>query len=128
MANPNNKVDKSAYTIEEAACFPTYSILPLDDVHLRSGKVLNKDSPIIEEPVEQGESSETTQTKVQNQKGANITKTPPYPERLVEQQNQNQITLPEFDILDELKNAYVKIPLLKAIKEIPIYEKTIKEL
>ena len=124
MANPNNKADKSAYTVEEAAYYPAYSILPLDDVHLRSGKVLKKDSPpIIEEPAEQGESSETTQTKVQNQKGANITQTPPYPERLVEQQIQNQITLPEFDILDELKNAYVKIPLLKAIKEIPIMQK-----
>ena len=36
--------------------------------------------------------------------------------------------LPEFDILDELKNTYVKIPLLQATKEIPIYAKTIKEL
>jgi len=55
MANPNNKVDKFAYTVEEATCFPTYSILPLNDVHLRSGKVLKMDSPpIIEEPTEQG--------------------------------------------------------------------------
>lgn len=37
------------------------------------------------------------------------------------------MNLPEFDILDELKNAYVKIPLLKSIKEIAIYAKTIKE-
>eukprot|EP00253_Pinus_taeda_P005658 PITA_05658 len=128
VANPNNKVDKSAYTVEEAAYFPTYSILPLNDVHLSSGKVLKKDSPpIIEEPIEQGESPETSQTEIQIQKGKTITtQTPPYPERLVEQQK--EITLPEFDILDELKNAYVKIPLLKAIKEIPIYAKTIKEL
>lgn len=83
--------------------------------------------PIIEEPTEQGESPETSQTGIQIQKGKTITtQTPPYPERLVEQQK--EITLPEFDILDELKNAYVKIPLLKAIKEIPIYAKTIKEL
>ena len=38
------------------------------------------------------------------------------------------MSLPEFDILDELKNSYVKIPLLQEIKDIPIYEKTIKEL
>ena len=128
MENPNNKVDKSAYTVEEATCFPSYSILPLNDVHLRSGKVLKKDSPpIIEEPTKQGESPETSQTEIEIQKGTNITtQTPPYPERLVEQQNKT--ILPEFDILDELKNAYVKIPLLKAIKEIPIYAKTIKEL
>ena len=87
VANPNNKVDKSAYTVEEAAYFPTYSILPLNDVHLRSGKVLKKDSPpIVEEPAEQGESSETAQTEIQVQKGKSITtQTPPYPERLVEQ-------------------------------------------
>eukprot|EP00253_Pinus_taeda_P009463 PITA_09463 len=128
VANPNNKVDKSAYIVEEATYFPTYSILPMNDVHLKSSKVLKKDSPpIVEEPTEQGESSETTQTEIQVQKGKSITtQTPPYPERLVEQPK--EITLPEFDILDELKNAYVKIPLLKSIKEIPIYAKTIKEL
>eukprot|EP00253_Pinus_taeda_P021145 PITA_21145 len=128
VANPNNKVDKSAYTVEEAAYFPTYSILPLNDVHLRSGKVLKKDSPpIVEEPTEQGESPKASQTEIQVQKGKTITtQTPPYAERLVQQPK--EITLPQFDTLDELKNAYVKIPLLKAIKEIPIYAKTIKEL
>jgi hypothetical protein len=35
---------------------------------------------------------------------------------------------PEFDILNELKNICVKIPLLQAIKDIPIYNKVIKEL
>jgi hypothetical protein len=34
----------------------------------------------------------------------------------------------EFDILTELKNVCVKIPLLQAIKDVPIYAKTIKEL
>ena len=38
------------------------------------------------------------------------------------------MSLLEFDILDEMKNTYVKIPLLQAIKDIPIYAKTIKEL
>lgn len=38
------------------------------------------------------------------------------------------MTLPEFYILDELKNVYVKIPLFQAIKKIPIYAKTIKKL
>ena len=35
---------------------------------------------------------------------------------------------PEYDILNELKNVCVKIPLLQAIKDIPIYSKVIKEL
>jgi hypothetical protein len=38
------------------------------------------------------------------------------------------ISLPEFDVLDELRNACVKNPLLQAIKDIPIYTKSIKEL
>ena len=35
---------------------------------------------------------------------------------------------PNFDLLGELKNLCVKIPLLQAIQDIPIYEKNIKEL
>jgi len=38
------------------------------------------------------------------------------------------LILPKFDIFDEFKNSYVKIPLLRAIKEIPIYAKIVKEL
>jgi hypothetical protein len=34
----------------------------------------------------------------------------------------------EFDIMNELKNVCVKIPLLQAIRDVPIYTKTIKEL
>ena len=33
-----------------------------------------------------------------------------------------------YDFLDELRNVCIKIPLLQAIKEIPILAKTIKEL
>jgi hypothetical protein len=35
---------------------------------------------------------------------------------------------PNFDIVGELKNLYVNIPLLQTLQDIPIYEKTIKEL
>jgi hypothetical protein len=38
------------------------------------------------------------------------------------------ISLPEFDVLDELRNVCVKNPLLQVIKDIPIYTKAIKEL
>jgi hypothetical protein len=34
----------------------------------------------------------------------------------------------DFDIIGELKNLYIKIPLLQALKDIPIYAKTIREL
>jgi hypothetical protein len=36
-------------------------------------------------------------------------------------------TRPKFDILNELKNICVKITLLQAIKDIPIYSKVVKE-
>jgi hypothetical protein len=35
---------------------------------------------------------------------------------------------PNFDIVGELKNLYINIPLLQALQDIPIYAKTIKEL
>ena len=62
VSNPSNKLDRLAYHVEEATYYPTYSILPIQDVHLRSGKVLQKDSPpIIEEQIEQGEQSQQSQ-------------------------------------------------------------------
>lgn len=36
--------------------------------------------------------------------------------------------MPQFDVLDEMRNVYVKILLLQTIKDIPIYTKAIKEL
>ena len=53
-------------------------------------------------------------------------RTPPFPERLVKEKI--SVSLPEFDVLDELTNVCVKISLLQAIKDIPIYTKAIKEL
>lgn len=121
-------MERPAYNVEEATYFPTYSILHVQDIHLRFGKLLHKDSPlIIEEQIEQREQSKKSNPKNQIQQGKTImTQTPPFPERLVEQKT--SISLPKFDILDEIKNSYVKIHLLRAIKDIPIYTKTIKEL
>jgi hypothetical protein len=52
-------------------------------------------------------------------------KVPPYLDQLV---IKKPTTQPEFDILNELKNICVKIPLLQAIKDITIYIKVVKEL
>jgi hypothetical protein len=41
---------------------------------------------------------------------------------------EKSITPSEHDFLNELKNICVKIPLLEAIKNIPIYTRTIREL
>jgi hypothetical protein len=50
---------------------------------------------------------------------------PPLPKRLM---IEKPAVYPNFDIIGELKNLYVKIPLLQALQDIHIYAKTIKEL
>lgn len=54
-----------------------------------------------------------------------ITSSPPFLERLI---IPRPIGYPDFDLLGELKNIFIKIPLLQAIQNILIYHKTIKEL
>jgi hypothetical protein len=113
---------------------------------LRSGKTLNKTHPVTrtipkviiqeheEEPVDDlsnwaslkdviipknkvSESHHNIQTQVPQ--------TPPFLERLIIGKT---IAQSEVDIMNELKNVCVKIPLLLAIRDVPIYTKTIKEL
>jgi hypothetical protein len=38
------------------------------------------------------------------------------------------VIYPNFDIVGEIKNLYIKIPLLQALQDIPIYAKMIKQL
>jgi hypothetical protein len=63
--------------------------------------------------------------KIPQNEPSQITKVPPYPDRLL---IKKPTTRPEFDILNELKNICVNIPLLQAIKDISIYSKVVKEL
>jgi hypothetical protein len=63
--------------------------------------------------------------KLPQNEPSQITKVPPYPDRLV---IEKPTTQPEFDILNGLNNICVKIPLLQAIKDIPICNKVVKEL
>jgi len=98
---------------------------------LRSGKVLQKEPPIAEKQEENEENVNGTPT--QRKQNDNIKNKqiqplhpPPFLERLV--QAKLLMSIPQFDVLDELKNIYIKIPLLQAIKDIPIHTKAIKEL
>ena len=54
-----------------------------------------------------------------------IISSPPFPERLT---LLKLIISSYFDLLGELKNIFIKIPLLQAIQDILIYAKIIKEL
>ena len=51
---------------------------------------------------------------------------PPFPQKLI-QSTPIQIEEQSFDIIDQLKNMHVQIPLFQAIKNVPIYGKAIKE-
>src|SRR5271168_711709 len=130
--------------------FPAYMIVPLNDVQLRSGRVLYKPSIDVqkqiiseEDSLEANKGSEASLQNPSIQKGKEkeltpttpiveqpaSSSTPPFTERLqIDKGVEKQILLPDYDFLDELKNVCIKIPLLQAIKEIPILAKTIKEL
>lgn len=49
----------------------------------------------------------------------------PYPDRL---SFEKSLVKPKFDILGELMNLCVKVPLLQAIRDVPMYAKKIWEL
>jgi hypothetical protein len=107
--------------------------LGINDIHLRSGKVLHQDAPIIfEEPTEDetlNQINNNDSTNPINQTSSFVINqtqqfdTPTFLERLA---LENQITKSGYDLLDELKNVCIKIPLLQAIKDIPIYAKIVK--
>jgi len=106
--------------------------LDLNDIQLRSGKVIQKNSPIIEEQIEEetldpliNKENQQTSTSIDQTQQNQQTQTPPFPKRL---NLHKQILQPEFDLLDELKNVCIKIPLLQAIKDIPIYAKIVREV
>jgi hypothetical protein len=138
IPNPNNRPTQPVQNLE-VQTFPTYVITPtsLNEIQLRSGKVLNKpnstvvireeehiyDQPNEEEdiPVQEEIPPHTPQPSEIPQEA----NPPPYPERLL-------VKKPEVplghDLEVELRNVCVNIPLLQAIKYIPIYAKIIRDL
>lgn len=128
--NPNNKLVQQAKT----ANVPTYCIflVQCNDMHLRSGRIVQTENePTIIEEEENNELEEASKKTVNPNpivtinKDSENEKTPPYPEHLAIAKTEPQ---PEFDLIGELKNLYVKIPLLKAIRDVPIYTKPIKDV
>jgi hypothetical protein len=115
------------------------TLVTLQEIQLRSGRVLDRQIPSV--VIKEEEEEETTkksmddtrweyfiipkdqEPKVPQNEPSKIMKAPPYPDRLVIEKT---TTRPEFDILNELKYICVKIPLLQAIKDIPIYSKVVK--
>ena len=82
---------------------------------IESNKI-NNSTPVVLD-------STTESSQVKSGLG-NTLQNPPYPERLAIEKP----IMPESDLEVQLRNLCVKIPLLQAIKDIPILAKTIKEL
>jgi hypothetical protein len=55
----------------------------------------------------------------------NAAETTPFPERLALTKTPE---LPAFNLLGELQNLYVKIPLLQALRDVPIYARTMRDI
>ena len=125
---------------------PTYVIhsAPIQEIQLRFGKLLNKTPPAVIIQEESGEentekeiseeedmhiASENTQVlgtqDSQSSAQTQLNKNSPYPERLL---IENPVVRLQFDLENELKNVCIKIPLLQAIRDVPIYSKMVSEL
>lgn len=124
--NPNNRQVQSLQIIESPEIGP--ELRECNDLQLRSGRIIEtegdktihiEDQLPREQPLQQ---EGVNNWHTHNQAS---TSSPPFPERLV---IYRPIQCPEFDILGELQNLYIRIPFLQAIQDIPIYAKTIKEL
>ena len=85
--------------------------MEIQEINLRSRKTLPDCQPPPQEDEEEKQESEPKAI-------------PPFPERLTVTTQPNP---EEIELLGELKQLCVKIPLLQAIKDVPIYNKLIKE-
>jgi len=112
--------------------------LYLNNVQLRSGRVLPKNPPIVIQKTksnlqkhknqsEEGETSlpkkGTKQTEeipidapIKEESSASVK--PPFSERLkIDEGVEKKIIFPNYNMMDEFRNVCIKIPLLKAIKK-----------
>ncbi|XP_059068565.1 uncharacterized protein LOC131859061 [Cryptomeria japonica] len=102
--NPNNKPSQPMYN-NEVVGYPTYPVntVELEGVQLRSGKALQ--GPTI--------------TEINEEPKVESKKEPPFPDQLLSKPIQKEPTQTEFDLINELRNVNIKIPLLKKKKEDP---------
>eukprot|EP00253_Pinus_taeda_P003983 PITA_03983 len=124
--NPNNRPVQALQILETPEEGP--DLRECNDLQLRSGRIIqiegNKTVQIEDQLSREQLLQEEDENRQQTQ-NKTTTSSPPFPERLVIPRPIHQ---PNFDILGELQNLYIKIPFLQAIQDILIYAKTIKEL
>jgi len=101
-----------------------------NDIHLRSGRIVE---PIIdditdsdkEETRKENSSNNNAETVESSSNKTTETTEPPFPERLALTKT---LEPPAFNLLGELQNLYVKIPLLQALRDVPIYARTVRDI
>jgi len=99
-----------------------------NDPQLSSSRIVEteRNNDVHNEDLLSIEQAKQSEKEVQQQNQQQVkTYSPPFPERLI---IPRPLVQSNFDLLGELKNLCIKIPLLQAIQDIPIYAKTIKEL
>jgi hypothetical protein len=122
--NPNNKVVHNMYIHN----VPALSITPMpcDEIKLRSRRIVEpiiEDAPFSESDKESGEKPSSDIEDIDEP--IIELEEPPLPERL---EITKTVELPSFNLLEELQNLHVKIPLLQAIRDVPIYGNTMRDL
>eukprot|EP00253_Pinus_taeda_P005047 PITA_05047 len=103
-----------------------------NDIHLRSGRIVE---PIIDditssdsdkEEMGKDKSSNKNVGTLESSSNKTIETTElPFLERLALTKT---LEPPAFNLLGELQNLYVKIPLLQALRDVPIYARTVRDI
>eukprot|EP00253_Pinus_taeda_P016598 PITA_16598 len=124
--NPNNNKSLQVIDIQSQPISP----MQCNDIHLRSGRIVE---PIIDD-VTDYEKEETRKEKSSNNnaepvesysnKTAQIAE-PPFPKCLALTKT---FEPPSFNLLGELQNLDVKIPLLQALRDVPIFARIVRDI
>jgi len=118
--NPNNKAMQCIDIYNQ----PTLSLLPTqcNNIHLRSGRIVEPTIADVTSSDKEETKEHDVPKKVQSSSNNTTeTTTPPFPEHLALTKTPEP---PAFNLLGELQNLYVKIPLLQALRDVPIYART----
>ena len=123
--NPNNRPVQSIQIVETLEIGA--DLRECNDLHLRSGRIIETEGDKtvqVEDQLPREQLSQQEDVNKQQTHNQATTPSPPFPKRFV---IPRPIQYPDFDILGESQNLYIKSPFLQAIQDIPIYAKTIKE-
>jgi hypothetical protein len=93
---------------------PTLSLLPAqcNNIHLRSGRIVEPTIADVTSSKEETKEHDVPEEVQSSSKNAAETAKPPFPEHLALPKKPEP---PAFNILGELQNLYVKIPLLQGL-------------